>query len=168
MLFSSDSIPAMEQQQSFRKTSPALKHWWIKWEIPPRAGWFSSTSSRSTHSSQGTAMLLCADRNISIFYSWDLITQKEISMIGWKMEWNWDFSTPLRVFSLFLLFHIFHVALTGCFTLPVGHMQKSSLMLACHGHSQILPVVTKPRKALPYPVRGWKTSTHQGTALNSW
>lgn len=30
MLFSSGSIPAVEQQQSFRKTSPALKHWWIK------------------------------------------------------------------------------------------------------------------------------------------
>lgn len=156
MLFSSDSIPAMEQQQSFRKTSPALKHWWIKWEIPPRAGWFSSTSSRSTHSSQGTAMLLCADRNISIFYSWDLITQKEISMIGWKMEWNWDFSTPLRVFSLFLLFHIFHVALTGCFTLPVGHMQKSSLMLACHGPLPDSPSGHQTKKGFALPCQGLK------------
>lgn len=63
---------------------------------------------------------------------------------------------PLRVFSLFLLFHIFHVALTRCFTLPVGHMQKSSLMSACHGPLPDSPSGHQTKKAFALPCQGLK------------
>lgn len=169
----SGSIPAMEQQQSFRITSPALKHWWIKWKILPRAHDDFLAPQAEAHRQQHTppkARLCCCVQTETQAFS-----TAEISLLrdfqdrlenGMRLR----FLRLLHVFSLFLLFHILHVALTWCFTLPVGHMQESSLMSACHGLQASFSHTSghQTKKAFAYPVRGWKTSTLQGTALNTW
>lgn len=149
--------------ESFRISSPTLKHWWIKWKILPRAhGDFVAPQAEHTGGStapKAQFVAVCWQKyrhflQLRSHYSErDFHDRLENGMRLW-------FLCPLHVFSLFLLFHIFHVALTRCFTLPVGHMQESSLMCACHGLLPDPPSGHQAKKAFALPCQELRKLPH--------
>lgn len=158
----SGSIPAMEQQQSFRITFPALKHWWIKWKILPRAHNDFLAPQVEAHQQQHTApkarLCCCVQTETQAF------STAEISLLRQRFPWQarkWNETEISPPPSCFLTFSAFPYPSCGSDTMlyfAVGHMQESSLMSACHGLQASFSHTSghQTKKAFALPCQGLK------------